>query len=419
MNTAELLLPAGDLEKLKTALIFGADAVYLGGKDYSLRAAAGNMTLQEMAEGLNFAHEQGKKVYVAVNILAHNNDLLGLPAYLESLEALQADGIIVSDLGIIRMARRYAPGIPITISTQANISNYEAAAFCKDLGASRLVLARELTLDEIISIKQKVDIELEVFVHGAMCVSYSGRCLLSHYMTGRNANVGACAHPCRYQYHLMEEKRPNQYFPIEEDERGTYILNSRDLCLLPYLPRLLEAGVDSFKVEGRMKSPLYVAAVARVYKQALASYQATGRDYSESRLQEWMAELNQVASRPFTNGFIEGESPLLQDINRAQTPPRADFCGVVKGYYPESGHIEVEQRANFGPGDPLQLMLPQGPIIELELKSLFDEKGNSLDRARHALQLVRIPWAEKIPPGSILRRVGKSVEGSNICHCEP
>ncbi len=407
MNQAELLLPAGDLEKLKTAIIFGADAVYLGGKEYSLRAAAGNLTLQEMAEGLIFAHEQGKKVYVAVNILAHNSDLQGLPAYLESLQAMQVDGMIVSDLGVMRLARQYAPAIPITISTQANISNYEAAAFCKDLGASRLVLARELTLDEIMAIKEKVDIELEVFVHGAMCMSYSGRCLLSHYMTGRNANTGACAHPCRYQYHLMEEKRPDQYFPIEEDERGTYILNSRDLCLLPYLPQLLEAGINSFKIEGRMKSPLYVAAVSRVYRQALDRYEHSGSAYSEAELQEWMAELNQVASRPFTTGFIEGESPLIQDIHRDQALNRADFCGVAKAFYPESAQVEVEQRANFGPGDPLQFMLPNGRIIDLELNSLSDEKGNILDRARHALQLVRISCREDIPPGSILRRVGK------------
>lgn len=407
MNRAELLLPAGDLEKLKTAIIFGADAVYLGGKEYSLRAAAGNLTLQEMAEGLNFAHEQDKKVYVAVNVLAHNADLQGLPVYLESLQAMHVDGIIVSDLGIIRMARQYAPSIPITISTQANISNYEAAAFCKDLGASRLVLARELTLEEIIAIKERVDIELEVFVHGAMCMSYSGRCLLSHYMTGRNANTGACAHPCRYQYHLMEEKRPDQYFPIEEDERGTYILNSRDLCLLPYLPQLLEAGIDSFKVEGRMKSPLYVATVTGIYRQALDHYEKSGSAYTEDQLQEWMAGLYQVASRPFTNGFIEGESPLLQDIHRDQALNRADFCGVVKAFYPEDSQVEVEQRANFGPGDPLQLMLPDGQIIDLEMKTLFDDKGNSLDRARHALQLVRIPCGEGIPPGSILRRVAR------------
>lgn len=408
MTPAELLLPAGDLEKLKTAIIFGADAVYLGGKEYSLRAAAGNLTLQEMAEGLKFAHEKGKKVYVAANIFAHNDDLHGLPAYLEHLQELQVDGMIISDPGVMRLAQQYAPAIPITISTQANITNYEAAAFYKELGASRLVLARELSLDEIVKIKEKADIELEIFIHGAMCVSYSGRCLLSHYMTGRSANSGACAHPCRYQYYMMEEKRPNQYFPIEEDERGTYILNSRDLCLLPYLPQLVEAGIDSFKVEGRMKSPLYVAAVASVYRQALNAYEADKTAYSETQLQQWMDALNLVASRPFTNGFVEGESPQMEDMNRNQVPARADFCGVAKHYHPDCQQVEVEQRANFGPGDPLQLMLPNGQILDLDLHDLYDENGKQLDRARHALQLVRIPCSAFIPAGSILRRVGKS-----------
>jgi len=408
MHKAELLLPAGDLDKLKTALMFGADAAYVGGKEYSLRAAAGNLTLQDMAEGLNFAHEKGKKLYVAVNILAHNQDLEDLPAYLESLQQMAVDGMIISDLGVMRLAKKYAPNVPITISTQANISNYEAAAFLKDLGASRLVLARELELDEIAAIKEKVDIELEVFVHGAMCVSYSGRCLLSHYMTGRNANRGACAHPCRYEYHLMEEKRPGQYFPIEEDDRGTYILNSRDLCLLPYLPQLLKAGVDSFKVEGRMKSALYVATVASVYRQALDAFQLDRAAYPEERLQVWMAELDRVATRPFTNGFIAGESPLLQDIHRDQTNARADFCGLIKGFDPYEGLLAIEQRANFGPGDPLQVMLPDGRIIDLALNILYDDKGNVLDRARHACQLVKIPFGEDIPAGSILRRMGIS-----------
>lgn len=409
MKKAELLLPAGNLEKLKTAIIFGADAVYLGGKEYSLRAAAGNLTLQEMAEGLKFAHGQGKKVYTAVNILAHNADLNALPAYLESLQELQVDGMIISDLGVMRMARQYAPAIPVTVSTQANISNYEAAAVYRDLGASRLVLARELPLAEITAIKEKVDIELEVFVHGAMCVSYSGRCLLSHYMTGRNANTGACAHPCRYKYYMMEEKRPNQYFPIEEDERGTYILNSRDLCLLPYLPQLIEAGIDSFKVEGRMKSPLYVAAVASVYRQALDEYETNRRAYSEEKLNAWMTALNLVASRPFTNGFIEGEAQQIQDIDRDQMPARADFCGVVQSYDPLNQLVEVEQRANFGPGDPLQFMLPDGRIINFDLEVLWDDQGNKTDRARHARQLVKMSCREPVSPGSILRRVGNMV----------
>lgn len=406
MIQAELLLPAGDLEKLKTAVLFGADAVYLGGKEYSLRAAAGNLTLQEMAEGLKFAREHGKKVYTAVNILAHNPDLAGLPAYLESLQELQVDGMIISDLGVMRLARQYASAVPITISTQASITNYEAAAVYKELGASRLVLARELPLAEIAVIKEKLAIEIEVFVHGAMCVSYSGRCLLSHYMTGRNANTGACAHPCRYKYYMMEEKRPDQYFPIEEDDRGTYILNSRDLCLLPYLPQLLEAGVDSFKVEGRMKSPLYVAAVASVYRQALDDYAKNRQAYSPEQLDIWMAALNLVASRPFTNGFIEGESVQIQDIDREQIPARADFCGVAQGFDEVRNLAAVEQRANFGPGDKLQFMLPNGEVIDLVLEVLFDEEGNELDRARHARQLVKFPVETHIPPGSILRRVG-------------
>lgn len=405
MKRTELLLPAGDLDKLKTAILFGADAVYAGGKEYSLRAAAGNLSLPEMSEGLHFVHENGKKLYVTVNILAHNRDLKNLPAYLENLAQLEVDGLIVADPGIMRMARQYAANIPITVSTQANITNYEAAAVYRDLGAERLVLARELSLPEIIAIKEKVGIEVEVFVHGAMCVSYSGRCLLSHYMTGRSANSGECAHPCRYQYQLLEEKRPHEYYPIEEDERGSYILNSRDLCLLSYLPRLAEAGIDSFKIEGRMKSALYVAVTASVYRQALDAYYQSGVGYSPAQWQAWMEELQSVATRPFTNGFIEGESPELQDINRTVQTRRIDFCGIVRGYDRERGWLVIEQRANFGPGEDLQLMLAEGRILDLDLHVLYDENGNSLDRARHAKQLVCLPYPQEIASGSILRRV--------------
>ncbi len=405
MKRSELLLPAGDLDKLKTAILFGADAVYAGGKEYSLRAAAGNLSLPEMSEGLNFVHEHGKKLYVTVNILAHNRDLKNLPAYLERLAQLGVDGLIVADPGIMRMARQYAAPIPITVSTQANITNYEAAAVYRDLGAERLVLARELSLAEIIAIKEKVGIEIEVFVHGAMCVSYSGRCLLSHYMTGRSANSGECAHPCRYQYQLLEEKRPHEYFPIEEDERGSYILNSRDLCLLSYLPQLAAAGIDSFKIEGRMKSALYVAVTASVYRQALDAYYQSGSGYSQTQLQTWLEELQSVAARPFTNGFIEGESPELQDINRTAQTRRVDFCGIIRGYDHARQWLVIEQRANFGPGEDLQLMLAEGRILDLELHYLYDENGNILDRARHAKQLVYLPYPQEIAPGSILRRV--------------
>ena len=404
INKPELVLPAGDIEKLTTALLFGADGVYVGGKEFSLRAYAGNLTLREIEEGLTFAHHLDKKVYVTVNILAHNRDIDRLPAYLEALQQIGADGLIIADLGVMRLARIYAPGIPITVSTQANISNYETAAFFRDLGASRIVLARELSLEEIVEIKQRVGIEVEVFIHGAMCVSYSGRCLLSYYMTGRSANQGACAHPCRYRYHLLEEKRPGQYFPLEEDERGTYIFNSRDLCLLDYLPQLIEAGIDAFKVEGRMKSPLYVATLARIYRQAIDRYILTGSPAGPEERQSWEAELLSVATRPFTTGFIQGESLQLQDLTKQVVPERADFCGVVKAYDAERDWVEVEQRANFGPGDPLQFILPDGKIIDVDLTKLWDAEGVELDRARHPRQRVYMAAARVIPAYSILRR---------------
>lgn len=405
MQQAELLLPAGDLDKLKTAVGFGADAVYAGGKEYSLRAAAGNLSLQEMTEGLHYVHARGKKLYVAVNILARNRDLKNLPAYLEELARLQVDGVIISDPGVMKMALKYAPDIPITVSTQANITNYEAAAFYRDMGASRLVLARELSLEEMIEIKDRVEIELEVFVHGAMCVSYSGRCLLSHYMTGRSANAGECAHPCRYRYQLVEEKRPQEFFPIEEDEGGSYILNSRDLCLLPYIPQLAEAGIDSFKIEGRMKSALYVAVAASIYRQALDYYYRHGDGFSEEQLHAWLEELRGVAPRPFTNGFIEGESPLLQDINREAQSRRIEFCGIVRGYDQSGNRLAIEQRANFGPEDQLQLMLADGRILAFAPEALFDENGVELDRARHAKQMVYAHFPQEIAAGSILRKV--------------
>ncbi|MCX5780341.1 MAG: U32 family peptidase [Firmicutes bacterium] len=404
LHRPELVLPAGDLEKLSVALLFGADGVYLGGKEFSLRAFAGNLTLAEITVGLAYAHQMGKKVYITINILAHNRDIEFLPPYLEALQETGVDGFIIADLGVMRMAQTYAPRIPVTISTQANISNYATAALYRDLGASRLVLARELSLEEIVEIKQRVEIELEVFIHGAMCVAYSGRCLLSHYMTGRSANQGACAQPCRYNYYLMEEKRPGQYFPLEEDERGSYIFNSRDLCLLEQLPQLIDAGIDAFKIEGRMKSPLYVATLARIYRQAIDQYTLTHSPYREEDIQAWSAEMQSVATRPFTTGFVAGESQQMQDLDKEAVPGRADFCGMVQAYHPSRGLVEVVQRANFGTGEPLQFLLPDGSIIDIELTILRDEEGNALDRARHPLQKVFIPSAQPIPVYSILRR---------------
>ena len=402
MKKAELLLPAGSMEKLITACLFGADAVYAGGKEFSLRSFAGNLSRQEIKQAAAYLHQQGKKLYIAVNALAYNQELPALISYLEALNEFHVDGIIVSDLGVLRLAKHYAPDLAVTISTQASISNYEAAAVCRDLGASRIVLAREVPLQDIREIKEKVDIELEVFVHGAMCVSYSGRCLLSHYMTGRSANRGECAHPCRYRYQLLEEKRPGEYYPIEEDERGTYILNSRDLCLLPELPRLLQLPVDALKVEGRMKSPLYVATVGSIYRQALDQYYKGAWD--EEQVEKWREELSSAATRPYTTGFIDGEAEDIQDSDKIMPVNRADFCGIVRDYHQDLRMVEIEQRSNFGVGEQLELLLPGGTVMAFPVEYLEDKEGQALDRARHPCQRVLIPWPEPVPTMSILRR---------------
>lgn len=404
MNKPELVLPAGNLEKLEVAFRYGADAVYIGGKDYSLRAYAGNFTDEEMVKALSIAQEFNKKVYVTVNIMAHNRDLANLPSYLTRLNELNVDSLIISDLGVLSLANKYAPHIPKTISTQANITNYETAIMYRELGAKRVVLAREATLEDIKIIKEKADIDVEVFVHGAMCVSYSGRCLISHYMTGRSANQGACAHPCRYQYNLVEEKRPNEYYPIIEDGRGTYILNSRDLCLLEYIPELIKSGADAFKIEGRMKSPLYVASVASVYRNAIDGFLQQQTAYEPNVIEKWLKELYKTATRPFTNGFIAGESELLQDFHNERMAGRASFSGMVL----ESNEnlVKIEQRSNFGIGDRLEFLLPNGDIKSLVLERLWNEDFKEIDRARHPRQIVYLPYQEPIPEFTILRKVG-------------
>lgn len=403
MNSPELVMPGGNLEKVKVAALFGADAVYMGGPNFSLRAYAGNLDGENMKEAVDFLHHRDKKAYITVNVIAKNSDLANLPAYLEELAALKPDSLIVSDLGVMRLARRFAPDLPLTISTQANVCNYEAAAAFADLGAKRLVLARELDLDEIEEIRRKIDIELELFVHGAMCVAISGRCLLSHYMTGRSANQGACAHPCRYSYALQEEKRPGQYYPIHEDQRGTYILNSRDLCLLSYVPRFIDLGINAFKVEGRMKSPLYLASTAGVYRQAIEHYTANHKAFAQDELETWKRELGRTATRPFTTAFVDCDQEM-QDAGKIAQVERAEFCGIVKGFNP-LGFLEVEQRANFGPGDSLELLLPGGEIMPISLSIIYNRDMEPVDRARHARQRIYIPSSEAVPEYSVLRRI--------------
>ncbi len=403
MNKPELLLPAGNLEKAMTALNFGADAIFIGGREFSLRSQAKNADDADLKEAVRLAHNRGKKVRVTVNVIGRNEDFTRLPQYLERLQEIGVDGLIIADLGILSLAHRIVPGIPISVSTQASISNYEAAAVCKELGASRIVLAREVTLPEMRQIKEKVPIELEVFVHGAMCMAYSGRCMLSKFMTGRSANRGECAQPCRYHYFLQEEKRPGQYFGIEEDGRGTYILNSKDLCLLEQIPELMDAGLDSFKVEGRMKSPLYVASVGSVYRAAIDTYAATGRPFAPEQLSAWKNELENTSTRPFTTGFIHGMDESIQDMAKEDHAQKTTFCGMVRDYDPARGLLTVEQRANFGPGEPLEFFLPGGKTVPLALTALYDEEGAGLDRARHPKQRVLMS-APEMPPGTILRR---------------
>lgn len=391
----ELLAPAGNFEKLKYAIWYGADAVYCAYQAFSLRAAGGNFNEQQLKEAVDFCHKAGKKIYITVNIYPAEEDLEALPAFLEFLETLKPDGMIISDLGILRLAKRYAPSVPIHISTQANITNYEAAMAYHELGASRLVLARETTLEQIRSIGSKIpsSLELECFVHGAMCISYSGRCLLSAVMTDRSANRGACSHPCRWSYALMEEQRPGEYFPIQEDERGTYIMNSKDLCLMPYLKELEEAGVKSLKIEGRMKSFYYAACTAKAYRKALDDLKA-GKPFNPKLLEE----LKAVSHRDYTTGFFFG----TPDEN-AQNPLDSGYrrtTDVVAVADEQEGWLI--QKNKFSVGEPLWIFSPDQEPQKIIISSMEDEKGLSIESAPHAQMRVRVPFS--LPPHSILRR---------------
>lgn len=403
MKKVELLAPAGNLEKLKIAIHYGADAVYLGGKEYGLRAAAGNFTREELKAGLDFAHARKAKIYVTVNIFAHNDDLKELPDYLRDLEQLGVDGILISDPGIWRIARELKTKIELHLSTQANNTNWSSCRFWEEQGAKRIVLARELSLQEIKEIRRKVSLELEVFVHGAMCISYSGRCLLSNYLAGRDANRGDCAHPCRWNYALVEEKRPGQYYPLCEDNRGSYIFNSQDLCLLPYLPELIEAGVDSFKIEGRMKSVHYVATVVLAYRQALDAYY---RDPARYRLDPaWYQEIKKVSHRDYTNSFLFGRpAGSVHNYLTSSYLRSYDFVGIVLDYDPDTRLAVVEQRNNFRVGDQLEFIGPKTPLFNQELEALFDEEGAAIEVAPHPRQIVRFPVRRTMHKWDLVRR---------------
>jgi len=405
-NKFELLAPAGDLEKLKTAIVYGADAVYFGGEMFSLRAGAGNLTIEEMKEGVAFAHERGKRCYLTINIFAHNEDIEPLTKYLMDIKDIGLDAFIVSDPGIIDLIQEVIPGAEIHLSTQANMTNYRTANFWHKMGVERLVLARELTFKEIIEIRKNIpeDMELEAFVHGAMCISYSGRCLLSNFMIERDANRGACAHPCRWKYALVEEKRPGEYYPVEEDERGTYILNSRDLCMIEHLPEIIESGIMSAKIEGRMKSVFYVATIVHAYRKAIDAYFADPENYQFNP--EWMDELKKVSHREFTTGFYF-DKPTNKDQNYQTSAYTRDysFVGVVRSYDEETGYAVVEQRNKMSVGEEIEIFGPDIEFFAMDITEMYDhESGEPIESAPHPQQIIRMKMAEPVKPDYILRK---------------
>ncbi|WP_457679016.1 U32 family peptidase C-terminal domain-containing protein [Thermovibrio sp.] len=401
MRAPEVLAPAGNLEKLKFAVDFGADAVYLGGKLFNLRARAGNFTLDEMAEGIEYARKRGVKVYITLNAFARNGDFPLIESFIDEVKELKPDAFIVSDLGVLSTVRERAPEVSVHVSTQANTTNYRAVKLYEELGVSRVVLARELSIDEIREIKEKVpEVELEVFVHGAMCMAYSGRCLLSNYLSYRESNKGACSQSCRWKFYLVEEKRPGEYYPIEEDEGGTYIFNSKDLCALPLVPELLEAGVDSLKIEGRVKSPYYVAITTSVYKRAV-ELALLGKEEFERELPSLMEELKKVSHRPYTTGFLKDGRELLQHYESSSYVRNYKFLGVFKG-----GLWEVRNKVEVG--DEVEVFLPQVKSFSAKVVAVEVLKKGEFRSSRFANpnQRARIYFDRELPltENGILRK---------------
>ena len=408
MRKTELLVPASSLEVLKIAVIYGADAVYIGGEAFGLRAKAKNFTSEEMQEGIEFAHAHQVKVYVTANILAHNQDLEGVEAYFKELEAIKADAIIISDPGIFAIARRVCPDMEIHISTQANNTNYGTYVFWHQLGAKRVVSARELSLQEIKEIRANIpdEMEIETFIHGAMCISYSGRCLLSNYFTGRDANQGACTHPCRWKYSVVEEKRPGEYFPVYENERGTYIFNSKDLCMIEHVPEMMEAGIDSFKIEGRMKTALYVATVARTYRKAIDDYLVSPKLYEE-HLPWYREQISNCTYRQFTTGFFFGKPDETTQIYDSNTYLKGyTYLGMVGAKNPD-GYYSLEQRNKFWVGEEIEVMKPNGDNIVVKVLKIMDENGQEMDSAPHPQQQLYIDLGMELEEFDILRRQEK------------
>lgn len=389
MKRPELLVPAGSLEVLKIAVIYGADAVYIGGEAFGLRAKAKNFTLEEMAEGTAFAHEHQAKVYVTANIFAHNRDLDGVREYFRQLSEIKPDALIISDPGVFSIAKEECPGLELHISTQANNTNYASLLFWHRLGAKRVVCARELSIEEIREMRGRIpdSLELEVFIHGAMCISYSGRCLLSNYFTGRDANQGECTHPCRWKYAVVEEKRPGEYLPVYENERGTYLFNSKDLCMVGHIPDLVNAGIDSFKIEGRMKTALYIATVARTYRRALDDYLESEEKYKQN-LPWYLEQISSGTFRQFTTGFFYGPpSEEAQVYDSSDYVKNYTYLGIIEARS-AAGHYRITQRNKFCKGDKIEVMKPDGRNLTVTVRAIFDEEGREAESAPHPKQVL-------------------------------
>ena len=400
MRRPELLIPASSLEVLKIAVIYGADAVYIGGEAFGLRAKAKNFSMEEIREGIAFAHAHDVKVYITANILAHNGDLDGVREYFAELREIKPDALIISDPGVYMIAKEVCPEIERHISTQANNTNYGTYRFWYEQGAKRVVSARELSLAEIKEIRANIpdDLEIETFIHGAMCISYSGRCLLSNYFTGRDANQGACTHPCRWKYAVVEEKRPGEYLPVYENERGTYIFNSKDLCMIEHIPELMESGIDSFKIEGRMKTALYVA-----YRRAIDDYKQSPELYRE-HMAWYQEQISNCTYRQFTTGFFFGKpSDEAQIYDNNTYVKEYTYLGIV-GERNEEGLYRIEQRNKFSVGESIEVMKPDGANITVTVQRIVDEEGNDMESAPHPKQVLYIDLGQPLAMYDILRR---------------
>lgn len=412
----ELLIPASSLEVLKVAINYGADAVYIGGEMFGLRAKAKNFSKEDMIEGVKYAHQFGKKVYITANITAHNRDLEGVAEYFEEMKEIKPDALIISDPGVFDIAREVIPDMELHISTQANNVNYRTYLFWKRMGAARVVSARELSLNEIAEIRKNIpdDLEIETFIHGAMCMSYSGRCLLSNYFTGRDANLGACTHPCRWKYHIVEETRPGEYMPIFENDRGTYIFNSKDLCMIEHIPEIIEAGIDSLKVEGRMKTALYVAAVARTYRKAIDDYYISEETYRKN-IPYYKAEIAKCTYRQFTTGFFFGPTTSETQIYDSNTYVKEyTYLGIIQGKN-EAGMYGLEQRNKFSVGDTIEIMKPNGENIMATVKRITDAEGTEMDSCPHPKQQIYVDFGIELNDFDLLRRKEEGV--SSDCNC--